>query len=93
MIDIGDQKYPLLLLDTNFLTRLFDRPEERARRLLQQVDLGATVFAVSVFSLTELRDRPAVYRKLIRTFAYLPLVILKSAKQLHHEELAAYPDP
>ena len=72
MIRIEEKEYQLLLLDTNFLTRLFDQPEARARRLLERIDTSSTIFAISLYTLLEVRDRPQSYQKLLTVFAWLP---------------------
>ena len=93
MIDLNGTAHRLCLLDTNFLTRLMDQSESRAKRIVDRVGNLPTVFAISIFTLIEVRDRRAAFDRLLRWFSWFPVVLMKSTHQLHAEEVAAYPDP
>jgi hypothetical protein len=85
--------YQVCLLDTNAASAMAKRPERELRAFLRWSHESSPAFvpALSVFTLVELRDSPAVYRSFVDLFDELPCFILKSYDLLVAEEARVYP--
>ena len=95
MLTIGDNSYPLCLLDTNALSELSkDDSGELMRNFYEWVTDGPTMIpCFSPFTLVELRRSPTVFDQFIERFSDLPTGMTTGYEDLLEAERDAYPDP
>jgi len=95
MLAVGDQNYPLCLLDTMAVSEMVKRPQGAFRHFLEWSHAGQTPFVpgFTVYTLIELRRKPELFQQFIEQFHPFPCVLLKGYMELLAEEAASYPDP
>jgi hypothetical protein len=96
MFAVGNTNYPLCLLDTMAVSEMVKRPNGAFRRhfLEWSVDVQPMfVPCFTVYTLMELRRKPALFATFVEQFHSFPCVMLKGYAQLLEEEVASYPDP
>lgn len=95
MLAVGDTSYPLCLLDTMAVSEMVKRPQGAFRHFLEWSHAAETIFVpcFTVYTLIELRRKPALFQQFIEQFHPFPCVLLKGYMELLAEEVASYPDP
>jgi hypothetical protein len=96
MFAVGDTNYPLCLLDTMAVSEMVKQPQGAVRRHFLEWSMDSQPMFVpcfAVYTLIELRRKPALFETFIEQFHPFPCVMLKGYWQLLEEEVASYPDP
>src|SRR6266511_1917668 len=95
MLAVGDTSYPLCLLDTMAVSEMVKRPKGAFRHFLEWSHASQTPFlpCFTVYTLIELRRKPALFQQFVEQFHPFPCVLLKGYMELLAEEVASYPDP
>jgi hypothetical protein len=88
-------EYPLCLLDTLAVSEMVKRPEGAFRHYLEWAHDGEPPFVpcFTVYTLIELRRKPALFNAFIEHFRPFPCVLLKGYMDFLTEEVSSYPDP
>jgi hypothetical protein len=94
MLDLGDTKYPLCLLDTLALSEMVKRPQPVLRNFFEWAMSADPCFvpAFSIFSVFELRRSRSLFDTFIEMFDPIPCVLLKGYEWFLNDEIAVYPD-
>lgn len=95
MIAVGDNEYPLCLLDTMAVSEMVKRPDVAFRNFYEWAIASTPCFipCFSPFTLIELRRSPDLFQGFIEQFHPFPCVLLKEYDWLLKDEVAAYPNP
>ncbi len=92
MIRLNGNDYRLALLDTNALSELALTPGAFERFESWSEAQPPFVPSFSLFSILELRRRPAAYSRFKDVFSTYPCLLMKSHEQLLAAEVDCYPD-
>jgi hypothetical protein len=90
VIEANGREYALGLLDTNILSGMLKDIECFGKRVLERIDLGRTLVAITTYSVQELRRRPDLFDRLIDMMTWLPMVMLKTGGVLLDDEVGTY---
>ncbi len=95
MIELNGHKYGLCLIDTNAASEMAKHLTDEFRNFLEWslTDKPMMIPCFSIFTILELRRRPAVYEQFLERFSPFPSIVLKSPDQLLAEEVNSYPNP
>lgn len=95
MLIVGEDSYPLCLLDTLAVSEMVKRPRGAFKHFLEWSHDREVPFVpcFTVYALIELRRKPTLFSQFIEHFDPFPCVLLKGYMELIAEEVEHYPNP
>jgi hypothetical protein len=95
MLTVGDDQYPLCLLDTLAVSEMVKDPARYMSNFYQWAAGAQPIIlpCFSIYTFMELRRRLDLFSGFVEQFRLFPSVMVKGFKEFIDEEAASYPDP